>query len=45
MGGKKSRISVCERAVLFVAASLFHEVEDMSKWLDEINENGGNETE
>ena len=26
---------------LFVTAALFEQVEDMSKWLEEINENGG----
>lgn len=33
-----------QKRPLFVAASLFEQVEDMSKWLEEINENGG-ETE
>src|SRR4026209_2674405 len=28
-----------------VSSSLFGQVEDMSKWLEEINENGGSETE
>jgi len=37
---------VCaQKRPLFVSASLFSQVEDMSKWLDEINENGGNENE
>jgi bifunctional DNase/RNase len=30
-----------QKRPLFVAASLFEQVEDMSKWLEEINENGG----
>src|SRR5687768_770547 len=30
-----------QKRPLFVATSLFHQVEDMSKWLEEINENGG----
>jgi uncharacterized protein len=34
-----------QKRPLFVAASLFHQVEDMSKWLEEINENGGGESE
>ncbi len=34
-----------QKRPLFVSASLFGQVEDMSKWLDEINENGGNENE
>jgi bifunctional DNase/RNase len=34
-----------QKRPLFVSASLFNQVEDMSKWLDEINENGGNENE
>jgi bifunctional DNase/RNase len=34
-----------QKRPLFVSASLFSQVEDMSKWLDEINENGGNENE
>lgn len=34
-----------QKRPLFVSASLFEQVEDMSKWLEEINENGGSETE
>ena len=34
-----------QKRPLFVASSLFESVEDMSKWLEEINENGGSETE
>ena len=30
---------------LFVSTSLFNQVEDMSKWLEEINENGASETD
>ena len=34
-----------QKRPLFVSTSLFDQVEDMSKWLEEINENGGSETE
>jgi len=34
-----------QKKPLFVSHSLWNSVEDMSKWLDEINENGGNENE
>ena len=34
-----------QKRPLFVAANLFNQVEDMSKWLEEINENGGTEAE
>ena len=34
-----------QKRPLFVASSLFDQAEDMSKWLDEINENGGSEIE
>lgn len=34
-----------QKRPLFVSTSLFHQVEDMSKWLEEINENGGGEAE
>lgn len=34
-----------QKRPLYVSHSLFNSVEDMSKWLDEINENGGSETE
>jgi bifunctional DNase/RNase len=30
-----------QKRPLFVRSSLFEQVEDMSKWLEEINENGG----
>ena len=30
-----------QKRPLFVSATLFNQVEDMSKWLEEINENGG----
>ena len=34
-----------QKRPLFVSTSLFNQVEDMSKWLEEINENGGSEIE
>ena len=34
-----------QKRPLFVSATLFNQVEDMSKWLEEINENGGGEAE
>jgi bifunctional DNase/RNase len=34
-----------QKRPLYVSSSLFGQVEDMSKWLEEINENGGSETE
>ena len=34
-----------QKRPLFVSAALFNQVEDMSKWLEEINENGGGEAE
>ena len=34
-----------QKRPLFVSTALFEQVEDMSKWLEEINENGGSETE
>ncbi len=37
-------LATAQKRPLYVAASLFSQVEDMSKWLEEINENGG-ETE
>lgn len=37
-------IATAQKKPLFVASALFAQVEDMSKWLEEINENGG-ETE
>lgn len=38
-------IVTAQKRPLFVSTSLFNQVEDMSKWLEEINENGGSETE
>ena len=38
-------IASAQKRPIYVASSLFSQVEDMSKWLDEINENGGNENE
>jgi bifunctional DNase/RNase len=37
-------IATAQKKPLYVTSSLFSQVEDMSKWLEEINENGG-ETE
>src|SRR5262245_22024799 len=37
-------LATCQKRPLFVSRSLFGQVEDMSKWLEEINESGG-ETE
>lgn len=37
-------LATAQKRPLYVATSLFNQVEDMSKWLEEINENGG-ETE
>jgi bifunctional DNase/RNase len=37
-------LATAQKRPLFVTSSLFSQVEDMSKWLEEINENGG-ETE
>jgi uncharacterized protein len=37
-------LATAQKRPLYVTTSLFHQVEDMSKWLEEINENGG-ETE
>jgi uncharacterized protein len=34
-------LATAQKRPVFVAASLFSQVEDMSKWLEEINENGG----
>jgi bifunctional DNase/RNase len=33
-------IATAQKRPLFVASALFSQVEDMSKWLEEINENG-----
>ena len=38
-------LATAQKRPLYVASSLFSQVEDMSKWLEEINENGGGETE
>jgi uncharacterized protein len=37
-------LATAQKKPMFVTSSLFSQVEDMSKWLEEINENGG-ETE
>ncbi len=34
-------LATAQKRPLFVATALFNQVEDMSKWLEEINENGG----
>jgi bifunctional DNase/RNase len=34
-------IATAQKKPLYVTSSLFSQVEDMSKWLEEINENGG----
>ena len=34
-------IATAQKRPLFVSSALFEQVEDMSKWLEEINENGG----
>jgi uncharacterized protein len=34
-------LATAQKKPLFVATALFEQVEDMSKWLEEINENGG----
>ena len=34
-------IATAQKRPVFVTANLFNQVEDMSKWLEEINENGG----
>ena len=38
-------LATAQKRPLFVTAALFAQAEDMSKWLDEINENGGTENE
>jgi len=38
-------IATAQKRPIFVTSSLFNQVEDMSKWLEEINESGGNEPE
>jgi uncharacterized protein len=37
-------LATAQKKPLYVSSALFNQVEDMSKWLEEINENGG-ETE
>src|SRR5438128_4514848 len=34
-------LATAQKRPLYVATSLFNQVEDMTKWLEEINENGG----
>src|SRR3989442_13985741 len=34
-------IATAQKRPIYVTSSLFSQVEDMSKWLEEINENGG----
>ncbi len=38
-------LATAQKKPLFVTTSLFNQVDDMTKWLDEINENGGTESE
>lgn len=38
-------LATAQKRPLYVASALFNQVEDMSKWLEEINENGGGEAE
>jgi hypothetical protein len=38
-------LATAQKRPLYVTASLFSQVEDMSKWLEEINEGGGGESE
>lgn len=38
-------LATAQKRPLFVARALFDQVEDMSKWLEEINENEGGEAE
>jgi len=38
-------LATAQKRPLYVARALFDQVEDMSKWLEEINENEGGETE
>src|SRR5258706_3062211 len=37
-------LATAQKRPLYVSAPLFNQVEDMSKWLEEINENGGTGT-
>src|SRR3954471_15570156 len=34
-------LACAQKRPLFVSTALFNQVEDMSQWLDEVNENGG----
>jgi bifunctional DNase/RNase len=34
-------IASAQKRPIYVTSALFSQVEDMSKWLEEINENGG----
>jgi uncharacterized protein len=36
-------LATAQKRPIFVSAALFNQVEDMSKWLEEINETGGTE--
>ena len=38
-------IASAQKRPIYVTNALFNQVEDMSKWLEEINENGGGEAE
>ena len=38
-------LATAQKRPLYVSSALFNQVEDMSKWLEEINENGGGEAE
>jgi hypothetical protein len=38
-------LATAQKRPIFVSTALFSQVEDMSKWLDEINESGSSETE
>ncbi|HXG47208.1 MAG TPA: bifunctional nuclease domain-containing protein [Methylomirabilota bacterium] len=38
-------LAAAQKRPIFVTTSLFQQVEDMSKWLEEMNDNGGSETE
>src|SRR5438034_3824207 len=38
-------LATAQKRPLYVSSALFNQVEDMSKWLEEINENGAGEAE
>ena len=38
-------LATAQKKPVYVASALFNQVEDMSKWLDEINETGSSEAE